>query len=93
MSVEVLLPKKGALGEGWQLQQLMPPAPGCLFFTGFIVNSSQLAGRKRPAGCKMAAVIRFVLLCIKESIMQGSVERKANGFASCALLCFMCFAL
>lgn len=87
MSVEALLPqKRGHLGEGWQLQQLLHPALGCLFLPGYFINSSQLAGGKWPAGCKMAAVIRWRLLCLKESMMQGSVKRQSNGFGFCAVL-------
>lgn len=80
-------PKRGHLGEGWQLQQLLHPALGCCsVFPGYFTISLLLAGRKWPAGCKMAIVTRFSPLCTKQGIMQDSVKRWASGFASCAFL-------
>lgn len=74
MSVE-LLPTKRApervLASNREFYILLWAA----FFPLYFKNCSQLAGRKWPADCKMAAVIRFSLLFIKGNIMQDSVKR------------------
>lgn len=66
-NAEVLLPKKGAPERGlvatvaFASCSVLP-----FFFPGSFINSPQLAGRKWPAGCKMATAVRFSLLCIKK---------------------------